>query len=248
MSSWHRLHDELDHWQDTGLDLSIWLRDDDAVEPTPRLEQLLGLSRRFRIPVLLAVIPALAGEPLAARLSGEPLMLPCQHGWRHTNHAPKGEKSAEFGHHRPLDALLADVEAGLQRFLTLFPWRSGNIFVPPWNRISPQLVQGLPDFGFNRLSAFRLLAQSDFPGLRVINPDIDIIDWKAGRVLRPASEIEHDIVTRLVELRIARQERPSLGLLLHHLVQEPDAWALLDSLMTALARWSHVRFVNPEQI
>lgn len=248
MSSWHQLHAELDRWQNTGLDLDIWLRDDDAVEPTARLEQLLGLSRSFSIPVLLAVIPALAGQPLAARLLDEPLILPCQHGWRHVNHAPNGEKSAEFGHHRPLDILLADVEAGRNRFLALFPRHAASIFVPPWNRISPLLVKCLPDLGFNQLSAFKPVTQQETDGLRVINPDIDIIDWKAGRILRPAADIEHDIVARLDELRIARPLRPSLGLLLHHLVHDSDAWTLLESLMTALARWPHVHFGSPGHI
>ena len=35
------LLDEIDRRQNTGRPLRLWLRDDDAVEPTPALERLL---------------------------------------------------------------------------------------------------------------------------------------------------------------------------------------------------------------
>lgn len=245
MIPWQGLNEELDRWHDAGLGLDVWLRDDDAIQPTVQLDHLLGLCRQFRIPVLLAVIPGLAGESLAARLSAEALVRPCQHGWRHINHAQAGQKSAEFGQHRPLEVMLNDIRAGRERFAALFPAHADNIFVPPWNRIAPELVMHLPELGFDSLSAFRPLARPGIAGLRITNPDIDIIDWRAGRILRQATDIEHEITALLAVLRPEGQPRAKLGLLLHHLVHEPGAWALLDSLLTVFARRTFVGFANP---
>jgi hypothetical protein len=247
MISWQRLGDELDRWDDAGLDLDLWLRDDDAIEPTAQLEHLLSLCHDFHIPVLLAVIPGLAHVSLAARLLNEPLVRPCQHGWRHTNHAPAGEKPAEFGQHRPLTALLADVQAGRECFAVLFPENTSNIFVPPWNRIAPDLATRLPELGLDALSAFRPIRQPDVASLQVINPDVDIVNWKAGRALRSAVEIEHEIVKRLTALRIEMPLQARFGLLLHHLVQVQDAWALLNSLLAVFARHPRVNFADPAQ-
>ncbi len=55
---WQPLAEELDRWNHAGRIASFWLRDDDAVEPTARLDRLLGLTRTFAIPAVLAVIPA----------------------------------------------------------------------------------------------------------------------------------------------------------------------------------------------
>jgi hypothetical protein len=242
---WQDLKVELGRWQEAGRSLDVWLRDDDAIAPTEQLEHLLALCHRFQIPVLLAVIPGRADAALAARLAGEALVRPCQHGWMHTNHAPEGEKSAEFGGHRPLAAMLADLQAGHARFTALFPGGDSTCFVPPWNRISPELVARLPGAGLDRLSAFRPLTEAGVAGLRLISPDIDIIDWKAARTLRPAAGIAQEIVAHLGRWRMEGQGAARLGLLLHHLVQTADSWALLDSLLAVFARYSHVRFADP---
>lgn len=63
---------ELDRWSETDRRLRLWLRDDDAVAPSPALDRLAGLSERFALPVLLAVIPMLAEPALAAALRAAP--------------------------------------------------------------------------------------------------------------------------------------------------------------------------------
>ena len=71
---WQPLVGELQRWRQAGRAADLWLRDDDAVEPTAALDRLLALAGRHSIPLTLAVIPAHAGEALAVRLSGEPLV------------------------------------------------------------------------------------------------------------------------------------------------------------------------------
>ncbi|TIT57545.1 MAG: polysaccharide deacetylase, partial [Mesorhizobium sp.] len=55
---WQPLVEELARWQRAGRKAEFWLRDDDAVDPTPALDRLLDLTRQFAVPVTLAVIPA----------------------------------------------------------------------------------------------------------------------------------------------------------------------------------------------
>ena len=93
-ATWAPLWAELDRWVEAGRSVQLWLRDDDAVAPSPALSRLSDLAERFEAPVLLAVIPMLAEPALAAALARMPLLQPCQHGVRHQNHAPPREKKS----------------------------------------------------------------------------------------------------------------------------------------------------------
>lgn len=239
---WTALKTELARWQESGLRLRVWLRDDDAIAPTPRLDDLLALSRRFAAPVLLAVIPALAQPALAERLAGEALIRPCQHGWRHQNHAPPEQKSAEFGDHRILAAMTDDLQRGRDRLRHLFPQGTAPVFVPPWNRIAAQVAAQLPGLGFAWLSAFYAAKMPMTGAIEVLHSDIDIIDWKNGRRLKEADPLEREIVALLALRRAEAAAAARLGLLLHHLVQGPDAWALLDGLLAVFGEASCVTF------
>ena len=66
---WQPLVEELARWQRAGRKAELWLRDDDAVDPTPALDRLLDLTGEFAVPVTLAVIPALTDEKLVAGLT-----------------------------------------------------------------------------------------------------------------------------------------------------------------------------------
>ncbi|RUU77058.1 polysaccharide deacetylase, partial [Mesorhizobium sp. M7A.T.Ca.TU.009.01.1.2] len=65
---WQPLVEELARLQRAGRKAEFWLRDDDAVDPTPALNRLLDLTGEFAVPVTLAVIPALTDAKLVARL------------------------------------------------------------------------------------------------------------------------------------------------------------------------------------
>ena len=88
-------------------------RDDDAVTATRALDRLIGLAEAHAVPLLLAAIPAGLEPALGRRIEGAGGVSVAIHGLAHRNHAPAGEKPAEFGAHRPLEALRADAAAGL---------------------------------------------------------------------------------------------------------------------------------------
>ena len=56
MSSWDDLTTELDGWDEAGMIAEFWWRDDDAVEPTPALDQLLDLRKSLDVPLAIAAM------------------------------------------------------------------------------------------------------------------------------------------------------------------------------------------------
>ena len=144
---WHPLDVELNHWRAESLPLPLWWRDDDAIAPTPQLDRLSELADKLGLPVHLAVIPRDATPELAEYVAARASLVPVVHGWAHTNHAPRGEKKAEFRLDRPLDVMASDAQAGMARLRSLFGDNMRQMFVPPWNRIAPEMVQTVAKAG-----------------------------------------------------------------------------------------------------
>lgn len=245
---WRPIEHELDLWRVEGRKLRLWLRDDDAVEPSEQLERLIAFSRRFCAPVLLAVIPMQAKPSLAARLADEPLIRPCQHGATHHNHAPRGEPAAEIGLHRPVDIVLAELQVGRHRLSDLFGANVLDIFVPPWNRIDPVLAAELPDLGFTGLSVFRGSTLAPIQNLSIVNPDLDVIEWKGGRVGRPHAWLVSRWLDLMREKRAKGESDAPLGILLHHLVHDETAWDFLETFFTRVAGHSAVEIADPAEL
>ena len=238
---WRKLDDELDLWQASGNCVRLWLRDDDAIAPTPALDRLIATLKPFGAPVLLAIIPKGASAALADRLEGEALVMPAQHGYSHRNHAWPGSKPQELGLHRGEEAVLDDLARGREKLIHLFGDALRPVLVPPWNRIDPALVPRLPELGFEAYSTFGM------PGWRDDSPPrhdchVDIIDWKLTR----AGHEPEKLVDKLVEaLQLARADSHApVGLLLHHLVHGEKAWAFLEGLGAVLARHSAARWIS----
>jgi hypothetical protein len=242
-----KLGAELDRWSETGRRLRLWLRDDDAVAPSPALDRLAGLSERFALPVLLAVIPMLAEPTLAAALRSTPSLLPCQHGCRHQNHAAAGMKKSEFGVGRPRAEAAADIAAGRQRLGDLLGASMLPIFVPPWNRIDPDLARVLPEFGFAGLSCFRGYGL-DGDGPALVNSDIDVMDWHGGRIGRSLQALALEIRDQLAARRRQRQGTDTLGLLLHHRDHDETAWAALQTLLATLTAHPVIVTTDPRRL
>lgn len=245
-AAWSALSAELDNWSETGKRLDLWLRDDDATMPSDQLDRLAALAERFAIPVLLASIPLLAQETLARRLETAPLLLPCQHGTWHRNHAPAGEKKSEFGRHRPLPDILAEIATGRERLSELFGDAVLPVFVPPWNRIHPDVAAELPRLGFAGLSCFRNFALGPAGGPRLVNTDLDLIDWHHGRVGRQAADLLGEMVSLLAGRRMKPQSRQPFGLLLHHHDHDSAAWSFLTNLLSRLSGHAAVAFSGPD--
>jgi len=208
----------LDHCAEAGKPVRLWLRDDDAVVPSPALNQLLAMTDG--LPVTLAVIPAFSGQALADRLADAPGVGVAVHGWSHANHAPAGEKKQELGPHRPVAQVLADLARGHAHLHALYGPRLVPVLVPPWNRVAPGVASALPGIGFRALSVFGPAKPAPLP---LINTHVDPIDWHGTRSARP-------ITVLLDEMAVAVKAGGPVGVLTHHLVHDAAIWEFLAQL------------------
>jgi len=217
----------------------LWLRDDDAIAPTAALDHLLSLTEAAHIPVTLAVIPADSGAALAQHLRAAPGVSVAVHGWSHSNHAPASEKKQELGAHRPVAAVLAELSRGFNHLAALHGDQFTRALVPPWNRIAPQVVAGLPALGFKALSVFGPEAAAP---LRVINTHVDVIDWRGTRSGRADAVLMEEIAEAMLH-----GDKP-VGLLTHHLVQDAQVWGFLQRLFALTANHPGCRWVGLPQL
>ncbi|MBM7331641.1 polysaccharide deacetylase family protein, partial [Agrobacterium sp. S2] len=226
---------------EAGKVADFWLRDDDAVAPTPALTQLLDLSARHSVPVVLAVIPQTTGQPLAEYLGNRPLVTVVVHGWSHSNFAGDGEKKQELGPHRPIEVVTTELTAGLTRLEALHGGRFVPVLVPPWNRIAPSLVDILS--GLGSLRALSVFGAEKEGSLQMINTHVesDGLAWNTGA--RDHAVLIDDIVRRL---QVMFDGGGSMGFLTHHLVHDESAWQFIEALFAQTAshpasRWIALR-------
>ncbi|WP_201863342.1 glycosyltransferase [Microvirga soli] len=244
---WSPLNTALERARDGGYTVRVWWRDDDAVADTPALDRLLTLARRYNAGIGLAVIPEGLQTSLALRLSDETSAFALVHGWSHANHAPPEAKKAEFGAHRPVETMAAEAQRALRTASAHLGAKLLPVFVPPWNRISSELIPNLPRLGFSALSTFtdRRVA-SPAPGLLQINTHLDPIDWRGARSAVEPRQIVAGLAGA-IERRIAGaadRDEP-IGLLTHHLVHDEVIWVLSERLIAHLAE-RDIYFLPPD--
>ncbi len=263
MADWPALARELDRWADAGLVAECWWRDDDAQSRDPRLQQLLDLRAAFSLPLALAIPPMQADADLWRYLSGVAGVTALVHGAAHRNHAPQGEKKAEFGPHRPLPLMQRELSgacAALNAAAAAAAVAALPVLVPPWNRIDPRLLPALPGLGYVGLSTFGAgEARQPGAGLTVCNCHLDIIDWRGTRGLVPASRLLATLTGLLATRRSRLQADPGasgdvepIGILTHHQVQGADSNDFLRRLFDALCQPRNgrpaVRWLSARQI
>ena len=207
----------------------FWWRDDDAHDVTPALERLMSLRRRHGIPLALAVIPARATKRLADRIADEAQITVLQHGWQHGRHAPPGAKEAEFGDHRPLPEMLAELNRGRKILEGLFPTNFLPVLVPPWNRVGENLRRARQEAGLPGISGFRQRPPADH---HTANAHIDPIAWMSSRSALSREELFRYLRMQ-VETRLTGTAGP-IGILSHHLVQDEAVWQVLDEIFKTL--------------
>jgi len=238
---------ELDRWASDGMTARIWWRDDDLQRPTPALEPLLAMADATGWAPGLAVVPeGTDADALTARLAGTGAEL-LVHGLAHRNHAPASEKKCEFPASRPLVDMCRDARDGLTRLREAFPGLLLPCFVPPWNRIAPDLVDCLADCGFTGLSTFGPRHAPDAaPGLRCVNTHIDVIDWRGTQKFVGTDAVVAALVSHLEARRTGRAdaEEPS-GLLTHHLVMVDEEWRALETLALEMKSHAAVELIAP---
>ena len=240
MTSWRALNAELDRWRAEGRTATLWWRDDDAATATAALDELLAVRRAANVPLALAVIPACADRSLAATLHGEAVEV-LQHGLLHRNHAPHGSEKAEFGPHRPVAAMAAELRDGKERLKNFYP--ALPALVLPWNRIDPALAALLPGLGIAGLST--IWPRTPAPaGLIVVNVHVDIMSWTtrafAGEDAVLAATVGHLSGRRSGTVD---PDEPT-GLLTHHLAHDRAAWAFIRRFLAETAGHPAVRWLS----
>jgi hypothetical protein len=239
---WEPLSIELARWQEAGRVADLWLRDDDAIEPTAALDRLVAASAGAAIPLTLAVIPARVERALAERVAGEQAITAAVHGWAHANHAPATEKKQELGPHRAADVVLAEVSDARIIVDSLFGAAALPMLVPPWNRIDPALLPSIAGIGFTAASAF---GRAKAAPIRMVNAHVDLIDWHGGRNGKDHGLLVRELVAELQQ-RLDDNSREPVGLLSHHLVHDDTAWSFLERLFDITSgnpacRWASAR-------
>jgi len=247
ISGWTALDKELDAWRQLGRVATLWWRDDDAVEPTPPLERLLALAGNYHIPIGVAAVPARATDALRRFLGDHPLCTVLQHGYDHANHAPPGEKKAEYRTHREREEMLAELTEGQGR-MTGFA-KALPVLVPPWNRIDTGLLDDLPGLGFRAVSTFgprdAVLAA---PGLRQVNTHVDPIAWHDGRKFAGEAAVIGQMIDHLAARRENRADAAEpTGLLTHHLACDPAGWTFLENLFERTHQDQAVKWLTIEE-
>lgn len=234
--NWKPLKEEFKIWQDKGLCLPFWWRDDDAVEPTPALERLAAVSADFNSPVHLAIVPKYAKPELSHYISATPALTPVVHGWAHKNHAPADQKKCEFGLTRSFQECREDMDQALRQMKKLFGAQLNNMFVPPWNRIRPDLIPYLSSDGYKSISTYGPRA-SQFAASDVlqVNTHLDPIAWHHSRSLEaPDILIQHTVqLMQNRRLNVTDNTEP-LGLLTHHLIHDDTVWHFIEQFLVVL--------------
>jgi len=229
MGDWDCVASELALWGDSLPPARLWLRDDDAFEPTGELEQLGQMTKQYHIPLTLAVVPKPATEILENWTRDNQHISIALHGYSHTNHAPPSAKKCELGLHRGKQIVLEELARGLHKLEEMFGNQFVQMLVPPWNRIDDELITSLPDIGLDILSTYGWCQQvPEGSDLAQINTHVDIIDWKGNRGGRATSDLASELAIALSHARSIGGA--PVGILSHHLVHDRQAWSFLEQL------------------
>lgn len=223
---WGPLRQEFSDWRAANLELPFWWRDDDAIEPSQELDQLIILAEKTNVPVHLAVIPRDATKALASKITESDMLIPVVHGWAHQNHAAADLKKAEFGATRAPRDCAKDMQNALRDMKELFGGRLAAMFVPPWNRIDPALMIPLAEAGYDAVSTFLPRREATpVSGLTQINTHLDPIFWRGTRGLVSPETLVAKTAAFLKDRRrkITDNTEP-FGYLTHHLVHDDDIW------------------------
>ncbi|WP_425901938.1 polysaccharide deacetylase family protein [Agrobacterium radiobacter] len=232
----------LDECERRGIKADLWLRDDDAVEPTPALDTLLDLCAGFSAPVTLAVIPEMTTDRLAQHLDTSDIAQVAVHGWSHANYAGEKEKKQELGSHRDPAIVLDELQSGLDKLHDLHGGRLVPMLVPPWNRIDAGIVKELAGLGYRALSVFGPEKGTLPPCL---NTHVDVIDWHGSRGGRDDGILFSETAARILR---AAENGGVTGVLTHHLVHDDNVWRFLRRLFEVTAEHPAARWRSSKDL
>ena len=230
---------ELRRWAACGHAPVLWWRDDDARAPSPALDRLLELARRFDSPITLAAVPDgdIGALARACRtVNGADLAI---HGFRHENRAAPGQPSGEVNDQDRLADVISELGAALEVFQ-----RSGvrpSLFVPPWNNAHPTLEKALLLQGLS-LSCYGQM-RGEGPPQR-LDTHLDVMRWKPRPRFRGAVRFLLRARRLLAERRKQDLWNEPLGLLTHHLDHDASTWRFLEAILFAIKFDSRARIAG----
>ena len=153
----------------------VVVRVDDVTSPIEPLRGLVRWAAEHAVPLSLAVIPARMAPQLPLFLRSCFAYEITQHGWSHTNHEPPTSSKCEFGDSVSVGASLSRIAIGVSLLRATFPHSFAEVFVPPWNRCSQSVIEGLPEIGLRAISRSWVPPDRRVPGLteRPVTIDLD---------------------------------------------------------------------------
>lgn len=250
-SIWNTLPDNLEHrlrnaikqgLADRAADQSptIFFRADDIGVPGDQFERLMTLFVKYRAPLALALVPAwLTPERwrVIQSLQKDCASLFCwhQHGWRHTNHEPKGKKQ-EFGPARTPEAIRKDLISGKKRLMRLCGADFSSIFTPPWNRCTSQTLSQLKEMSFSAVSRRTGNPPPSLPGLPEIPVDVDLHTRKDINARSGWAALFTEFSQSIA--------RGRCGVMIHHQHMNENAFAFLELLLRAVVSEKDIYFLN----
>jgi hypothetical protein len=240
---WADLRSELDAWRDEGWIVTLWWRDDDAIEMTPALSHALSLSTRYAAPIHLSVIPAHMSVELPSALADLGQVPVLQHGYAHA----RGELYWE----RPHAQVLQELCDGYKILRTAMQEQFLPILVPPWNLIRDAYVPLVQQAGLEAVSvagprAARLLA----PGVEALNIHAGPLRWHDdGHATFAGTETVLDALIGHLKSRrsgSADLDEPT-GFCTHHLNNDDSSWAFFERLLEETSRHTAAQWIDLRQ-
>ena len=251
MASWLELETELETWQQTGNQATFWWRDDDACVLTPQLRRLVEIADNTEVTVHLAVIPAKLEDDTVRFLSASGNFRVLQHGYSHTDHAPKGQGSWELGDHRPLETIEEELANGFKILENAFSGKFLPILVPPWTRIGQNLLPVLSRAGYKALSLEEgvLDTETNDIDVKVINTHCDPIKWKENAQFKGTQRVLDDFVDHLKRRRLGMCNRDELtGLCTHHMDHSAELWQFIEKFLHITKRHAGARWLSLDTV
>jgi len=272
MTDWDDLERELNAWEESSLQPTFWWRDDDVVRATSSLRRLLDLSERHGVPIALSVIPLRADRSLRSLLVGHSLVTVLQHGFSHRNYCPPGEPRCELSARRPRGEMIREIEAGRAKLQEMFPDKGRAVLVPPWGRMSEELIPALADIGFEGVSSGGVRQDLEpVPDMRRVNVHVDIVEWgtPTGRltaVLARAvrfvgrrhatsrgfvglSSALDQVLRHLAGRRTGATEvTEATGLMTHHHAHDEACWEFVDNFLARTRSRPTVRWLSVAEL
>lgn len=243
MIGWWRLSCEFDRWAAVGQRPRLWWRDDDAAAVTLNLARLVALSERFRVPLLLAVVPggeaASTLDQLGRFLTGRSSVFVGQHGVAHANRRRPGEPDAEFPPWQAPEVIATAIAAAWPRIAAL-PG-SLPVFVPPWNAVHPALEVALCRLGL-------ALSAAGESVLDAAPAQLDVLRWRRGPTFRGRDSCLRRLRRMLRQRRLAGAWAQPVGLLTHHLAHDIQAWRFVEELLARTHADRRVLWVPPPEL